>query len=101
MLCRRERKPKPIKITLSSRIYKKMVKKKSRAEVQVILAEERTVLSYIRTILSFIGIVFVIAKIYFEDITLYNPALLFIMTISLVILAEEILRVQKLRKKEK
>lgn len=66
---------------------------------QIILAEERTVLAYMRTILSFIGVAFVVAKIYFEDISIFNPALILVLLISGVVLIEEFLKVEKLKKR--
>ncbi len=81
-----------------------MPKEKKRDSIkteQVILAEERTILAYVRTVLSFIGIFFVIAKIYFEEIEFYNPTLLIVLVISVVVLLEEFYRIKKLQKMRK
>jgi uncharacterized membrane protein YidH (DUF202 family) len=76
----------------------KLSKKELMKKEQVILAEERTLLAYMRTVLSFIGIVFVVAKIYFEDISIFNPALMLILLISGIVLIEEFLKVEKLKR---
>lgn len=72
--------------------------KKFLDEEMNILAEERTLLAYIRTILSFVAIIFAIVKIFFEVENLANPILLFLVAIAGLVLVEEILRINRLKK---
>ena len=72
--------------------------KKFLDEERSILAEERTLLAYVRTILALVGIAFAIARLFFDVPTLTNPIMLILISISVVILLEEFLRIRNLKK---